>query len=247
MLSWIRSLYTRILEAICPDPSQLYVAAQQGQMAAMVQYLVQQGADKDRACFSNKTPLCIAAYKGRLAIVQYLVQQGADKDKATNNGCTPLFVAAQKGRMEVVQYLVQQGADKDKAIDCGYTPLHVAVMGGQLEVVEYLLEQGADRDKQDSFGDTPLHMAAMHVHLEVTKALMRYGANLDARNEYEEGQLPIDVARSEEVRQAILDEPRRRNDHTYKRIREEDLQPAKQQEAEVGGRGSRRIGRRFRR
>ena len=64
----------------------------------------------------------------------------------------------------------------------------------------------------------------------MAKNIMRYGANLDARNK--RGQLPIDVARSEDMRQAILDEPRRRNDHTYKRIREEDLQPAKKQKAQ---------------
>ncbi len=97
-------------------------------------------------------------------------------------------------------------------------------------MVECLLEQGADRDKADNYGSTPLHKAARYGGLEVTKALMRYGANLDARNKY--GQLPIDVAENEEIRQAILDEPRRRNDHTYKRIREEDLQPAKQQKVE---------------
>jgi hypothetical protein len=45
--------------------------------------------------------------------------------------------------------------------------------------------------------------------------------------------LPIDVASNEEIKQAILDEPRRRNDHTYKRIREEDLQPAEQQRTAV--------------
>jgi ankyrin repeat protein len=100
-----------------------------------------------------------------------------------------------------------------------------------LEVVECLLEQGADRDKQNCDGNTPLHMAATFGHLEVAKALMRYGANLDARNKA--GQLPIDVAKNEEIKQTILDEPRRRNDHTYKRIRDEDLQPAKKQK--VGG------------
>jgi hypothetical protein len=62
---------------------------------------------------------------------------------------------------------------------------------------------------------------------------MRYGANLDARNK--RGQLPIDMTRNEEIKQAILDEPRRRNDHTYNRIREEDLQPTKQQKVKGEG------------
>ncbi len=90
------------------------------------------------------------------------------------------------------------------------------------------MEQGADRDKQNKHGDKPLHSAVDWDYIEVAKALMRYGANLDARNE--RGLLPIDLAGNEEIKQAILDEPRRRNDHTYKRIREEDLQPAKKQE-----------------
>jgi ankyrin repeat protein len=132
-----------------------------------------------------------------------------------------------------MQYLVQQGADKDKATIHGYTALYFASWHGHLEVVEYLLEQGADRDKQNCGGYTPLHEAARCGNLEVAKALMRYGANLDARNK--RGRLPIDVADNEEIKQAILDEPRRRNDHTYKRIREEDLQPAKQQKVEGEG------------
>ena len=98
-----------------------------------------------------------------------------------------------------------------------------------LEVVEYLLEQGADRDQQDIDGHTPLHVAAQFCHLEVAKALIKYGVNLDAKNE--RGSLPIDMT-GPKIKQAILDVQRRRNDHTYKRIREEDLQPAQKQEVE---------------
>jgi ankyrin repeat protein len=101
-----------------------------------------------------------------------------------------------------------------------------------VEVVEYLLEQGANRDKQNDNGSTPLHLAAREGYLEVAKALMRYGANLNVRDN--NGRLPIDIAKKEEIKQAILDEPRRRNDHTYKRIREEDVQPAKKQKVEEG-------------
>ena len=94
------------------------------------------------------------------------------------------------------------------------------------------MEQGADRDKPGSDGDTPLHLAAGWGYVEVAKALMSYGVDLDARNKA--GQLPIDVASNEAIRQAILDERRCRNDHTYKRIREEDLQPAEDQRGLAG-------------
>ena len=60
--------------------SLLYEAATNGRLA-VVQYLAQQGADKNKAANDGYTPLCGAACGGHLAVVQYLVQQGVDKDK----------------------------------------------------------------------------------------------------------------------------------------------------------------------
>ena len=48
--------------------------------------------------------------------------------------------------------------------------------------------------------------------------LMSYGADLSARDEA--GQLPIDLADTEEIKQAIRDEPRRRKDHGHKQVTE---------------------------
>ena len=52
---------------------------------------------------------------------------------------------------------------------------------------------------------------------------MVYGADLNARNNND--QLPIDIARTEEIKQAIRDEPRRRMDHGHKRATEQDRHP----------------------
>ena len=52
---------------------------------------------------------------------------------------------------------------------------------------------------------------------------MVYGADLNAKDN--EDKLPIDLARTEEVRQAIRDEPRRRMDHGHKRATEQDRHP----------------------
>jgi hypothetical protein len=57
---------------------------------------------------------------------------------------------------------------------------------------------------------TPLHVAAFYGPLETAKLLMVYGADLNVRND--DGRLPIDIARIEEIKQAIRDEPRRRMD-----------------------------------
>ena len=53
--------------------------------------------------------------------------------------------------------------------------------------------------------------------------LMSYGADLNARNR--RGELPIELARTEEMKQAIRDEPRRRMDHGHKRATEQDRHP----------------------
>ena len=49
---------------------------------------------------------------------------------------------------------------------------------------------------------------------------MVYGADLNARDN--DGELPIDVAATEEIKQAIRNEPRRRMDHGHKRATEQD-------------------------
>ena len=87
-------------------------------------------------------------------------------------------------------------------------------------MARYLLEQGADRDKAGNGGWSPLHLAAKIGHLEIAMLLMSYGADLNARDF--RGQLPIDLAITEEIRQAIRDEPRRRMDHGHKRATEQD-------------------------
>ena len=54
--------------------------------------------------------------------------------------------------------------------------------------------------------------------------LMSYGADLNARTSG--GHLPIDTARTEEIKQAIRDEPRRRMDEAPgKRATEQDRHP----------------------
>ena len=61
----------------CKTP--LHLAAVNGHLD-VVQYLVEQGANKEATDDCNKTPLFVAAKGGHLEVVQYLVEQGVNKD-----------------------------------------------------------------------------------------------------------------------------------------------------------------------
>ena len=170
------------------------------------------------------TELYSAAETGNLERVMLLVGQGTDINQV--GGAykdTALSAAAERNHLSVVQYLAKQGADMEKANFSGNTPIIYASNQGHLDVVRCLLEQGANRDKAaSSDGYTPLHCAAQQGNLETAKLLMVYGADLNARNKL--GELPIDIGwfNTEEIKQAIRDEPRRRMDHGHKRATEQD-------------------------
>ena len=177
-----------------------------------------------------------AASSGNLERVKLLVEQGTEKNKMYNiRGSrygneddyeTALAVAAENDHLHIVRYLVDQGADMEMADGHGWTPLMAASFNGHVEVVRCLLEQGANRDKANNGGYTSLHWAANKGHLEIAKLLMVYGADLNARTNY--GRLPIDMEwnNTEEIKQAIRDEPRRRMDEAPgKRATEQDRHP----------------------
>ena len=163
-----------------------------------------------------------AADTGNLEQVTLLVEQGADINQIGGGyEGTALDIAAYKGHLEVVRYLVEQ----EKTDRRGWTPLLNASCNGHLEMVRYLLEQGSDRDKTTDSGWTSLHLAAYGGHFETAKLLMVYGADLNARTN--DGELPIDMpGATEEIKQAIRDEPRRRIDEAPgKRATEQDRHP----------------------
>ena len=60
---------------------------------SVVQYLCEQGADKEARDNVGLTPLHSAASNGQLPVVQYLCEQGADKRARNGIGWTPLDMA----------------------------------------------------------------------------------------------------------------------------------------------------------
>ena len=67
----------------------IHAAARNGHLA-IVQLLLEAGADKDATKEDGATALHLAAEEGNLDVVRSLLEAGADKEAATQNGTTAL-------------------------------------------------------------------------------------------------------------------------------------------------------------
>ena len=150
--------------------SELYHAAEGGDLERVHVLVVEQEADKDKVDIWGRTPLYIASRNGHLEVVRYLVEQGADMDKADCIVLTPLIVATFCGHLEVVRYLLEQGADRDKADTQGTTSLHYAAEQGHLKIAKLLMAYGADLNARTKDGQLPIDMGR-HNNKEIKQAI----------------------------------------------------------------------------
>jgi len=94
----------------------------------MVRYLVEQGADMEKADRDGWTPLMTASWCGHFETVRYLLEQRANRDKANNSGNTSLhYAAAYAGHLEIAKLLMIYGADLNARTDYGHLPIDRAI------------------------------------------------------------------------------------------------------------------------
>ena len=93
---------------------------------AVVQHLVEQGADMEIGDSYGSNPIIYASTYGHLEVVRYLLEQGADRDKASNYGITSLHEAARRGHLEIAKLLMVYGANLNAKTDQGNLPIDLA-------------------------------------------------------------------------------------------------------------------------
>ncbi|KAK4078540.1 uncharacterized protein Triagg1_2871 [Trichoderma aggressivum f. europaeum] len=110
---------------------------------AIVQLLLDKGANIDSKDSYGRTPLSYAAMKGHKAILRLLLDKGTNIDSRDNYGRTPLLYATSVGYMDIVQSLLDKGADLNLRDKNGMTPLSLAQENGHKVVVQLLFDRGA--------------------------------------------------------------------------------------------------------
>ena len=130
----------------------------------------------------------------------------------------------------VTALLLAHGALVDAVDGQGRTPLHHFATrgnGSAVAAAKLLLEAGAAVNTTDANGDTPLHTwASYSANIEFGKLLIAHYADTRALNNA--GKRPRELVWSGRAKRSLLlaaEEKQRDNQHYYKRVRLEDMQP----------------------
>ncbi len=194
----------------------LTVACDSGHRA-MVELLLDRGADPNAVLSKGRTVLHFIAAKGYMSILEVLLRRGANVNAQGDDGRTPLHVAAANKRAGVLQALLNAKANLEARDENGQTPLSLAAEEMDRETTGFLLEHGADVNARDKNGVPPLGLVLLRGSsvpngplrpnvVEIVTDLLNRRAALDFTVD---SQTPIHLAlnlRSRELLQRLIDQ-----------------------------------------
>lgn len=135
---------------------------------ALLELMLQRGADVNAQTHAGITPLFICAQYGQPELAEVLIQYGADPNLAPDTGCTPLMWTTRRGDVSMTKLLIEAGTNVDAQVsasnpsaclcsrfesggwhfgtDClaPVTALALAAERGHYDIVELLLRRNAD-------------------------------------------------------------------------------------------------------
>lgn len=144
---------------------------------AVLDLLLDSGADVNMPSARGETPLHAAAALGRLAAVKTLLQRKANIMACDRYGFSVLAHAALNGHADLVEYLLGQGATPHAAPG-SHAPLTLAAASGHDAIVTLLSQYGATVNHADADGRTALIVAARRGKTSTVALLLKFGANL---------------------------------------------------------------------
>ncbi|XP_018583901.1 DNA-binding protein RFXANK isoform X2 [Scleropages formosus] len=107
---------------------------------AVVQFLLDKGADAKVLARERESALSLASSGGYADIVDVLLKHGVDINTYDWNGGTPLLYAVRGNHVKCVSTLLAAGADLTVEADSGYSPMDLAVALGHKKVQRVIEE-----------------------------------------------------------------------------------------------------------
>lgn len=148
---------------------------------AIVNLLLDHGANLYGRNGSGMIPLMYAAREGKTSTVVRLLNAGTDVNYQDVRMWSALLLAVHNDQNETADILIAAGADPDvKGEVSQWTPLNLAVQNANNGMARILLEAGADPNglpPGNDFFTPPIWFAAMNENVEVARMLLEKGAS----------------------------------------------------------------------
>lgn len=150
--------------------SPLRLAVWRGHLA-VVEKLIQFGADVNEVSRYSLSPLANAAEAGNIEMLKLLLESGADINTQANDEYTALMRACIGGQSKTAVLLLEAGADPNLKRHDGRRALHFSALRGDVECVKLLLKYDADINAIAYGKDTALSDAESNKHPAVVDLL----------------------------------------------------------------------------
>jgi uncharacterized protein len=172
---------------------------ERGDVAAVIQRLLDDPAYLTSRDYLGATPLLTAISFSDTRLVEFMLRQGADPNVEVDDGYTALLTAIESedsASAPIVSQLMADGADIHRTGINGWTPLHMAAARGYLEKAHLLIDAGArvNERKVIDAGETPLMEAAHQGHPAMVRLLLDHGADPSMRDTIN-GRTSLEMAR----------------------------------------------------
>ncbi|NTS39327.1 ankyrin repeat domain-containing protein [Flavisolibacter sp. BT320] len=112
------------------------ILAAYNEQTAIVEFLLQAGADPNLQDAAGNTALMGIAFKGYKEIAKKLIDAGADVNVCNSNGAPALTFAATFGHLQIAEWLLQVGADMTLRDSRGKSPIDHAVAQDNEAMIE---------------------------------------------------------------------------------------------------------------
>ena len=159
------------------DEAPLHAAARRWDVA-MVERLVQRGADVSRRRADGATPHTLAELYGNTDVGAWLLAHGANDELSPVDrfvaACARVDRAAAEAMLEARPDLRSELRPEHHLM------LHRPAESGNAAVLETMLACGFEPDARDKDNVTPLHRASMGGHPDAVRVLLKFGADVNA-------------------------------------------------------------------